>query len=60
MTVRVLVVEDDATIRMGLADALRSEGYDVLEAPDGDTGLRLGLTEDPDLIVRYLYRVDRQ
>ena len=35
----------------GFADALRSEGYGVLEAPDGDSGLRLGLTEDPDLIV---------
>ena len=48
---RILVVEDDPTIREGLTDALRSEGYEVLAAPDGDTGLRLGLTEDPDLVV---------
>ena len=48
---RILVVEDDRTIREGLTDALRSEGYEVLAAPDGDTGLRLGLTEDPDLVV---------
>jgi DNA-binding response OmpR family regulator len=47
----VLVVEDDAAIREGVADALRSEGYRVLEAPDGVKGLALGLTEDPDLIV---------
>jgi DNA-binding response OmpR family regulator len=47
----ILVIEDDAAIREGLADALSTEGYRVLTAPDGDAGLHLGLTEDPDLIV---------
>jgi DNA-binding response OmpR family regulator len=48
---RILVVEDDETIRLGLRDALESEGYEVLLAEDGLTGLHLGLREDPDLIV---------
>jgi len=48
---KVLVVEDDATIRSGLRDALVSDGHDVLEAEDGVKGLHLGLTADPDLIV---------
>ncbi len=38
---RVLVVEDDATISMTLRDRLESEGYDVGVAGDGIEGLRL-------------------
>ena len=48
---RILVIEDDATIREGIEDALRSEDYEVISAEDGLTGLHLGLREDPDLIV---------
>ncbi len=47
----ILLVEDDEAIRLGLEDALRGEGYRVLSAADGTEGLRLGLAEDPDLIV---------
>jgi two-component system alkaline phosphatase synthesis response regulator PhoP len=47
----VLVVEDEESIREALAAALRSEGYVVLVAGDGPTGLALGLREDPDLVV---------
>lgn len=48
---RILVIEDDDAIRMGLVDALRSEGYEATDAADGPTGLDAGLTTDPDLIV---------
>ncbi|MEM9382123.1 MAG: response regulator transcription factor [Planctomycetota bacterium] len=48
---RVLVVEDEEAIRMPLVDVLRSEGYDVLEAPDGDEAVRVALCEDPDAIL---------
>jgi two-component system alkaline phosphatase synthesis response regulator PhoP len=50
-TRRILLVEDDAPIREALADALRSDGYEVLTAGDGTRGLELGLTQDPDLVV---------
>jgi DNA-binding response OmpR family regulator len=50
-TRRVLVVEDEESIREALCDALRSEGYETLSAADGPRGLELGLTQDPDLVV---------
>ncbi|MEM1449069.1 MAG: response regulator transcription factor [Planctomycetota bacterium] len=48
---RVLVVEDEEAIRMPLVDVLRSEGYDVLEAPDGEEAIRIALREDPDAVL---------
>jgi DNA-binding response OmpR family regulator len=48
---RVLVVEDEQPMRMALEDALRPEGYRVLTAADGDTGLALAVAERPDLIL---------
>jgi two-component system phosphate regulon response regulator PhoB len=38
---RVLVVEDDAWIRWFMCDVLSDEGYEVIEAADGQTAIRL-------------------
>ncbi len=43
---RVLVVEDDAWIRWFMCDVLSEEGYQVLEAADGRTAIRL-VDENP-------------
>ena len=32
---RILVVEDEPSLRMGMVDGLLSEGFDVEEAADG-------------------------
>ena len=48
---RVLVVEDDPSIAIGLRINLESEGYVVHVAEDGDAGLELARTIEPDLIV---------
>ena len=48
---RVLVVEDEPSLREGLAASLRSEGYTVLAAGDGREGLYLGETEAVDAAV---------
>lgn len=47
----MLIVEDEASIRRGLADVLRFRGCEVEIAIDGAEGLRRGLTETWDLIV---------
>ena len=48
---RILVVEDEEPLRMALCDALRAEGFSVLEAADGIAGRDAALREDPDLVL---------
>ena len=48
---RVLVVEDDTGIRLGLVRNLEFEGHRVLATGEGEEGLRLALDEQPDLII---------
>jgi len=48
---RILVVEDDLSILTGVSMNLKFEGYEVLQAQDGRTGLARALDERPDLIV---------
>ena len=38
---RVLVVDDEADVRLLVAELLKRAGYEVLDAPDGKAGLRL-------------------
>ncbi|WP_426749338.1 response regulator transcription factor [Myxococcus sp. Y35] len=47
----ILVVEDDLSILTGLSMNLRFEGYEVLQAQDGRTGLARALDDAPDLVV---------
>ena len=47
----VLVVDDEPIVRDVVVRYLRSEGFDTLEAPDGDTARMLIATEDPGLVV---------
>ena len=51
MSKTVLIVEDERPIVEILKFNLKREGYEVLEALDGKTGLELGRTKDPDLIL---------
>jgi DNA-binding response OmpR family regulator len=48
---RILVVEDDLSILTGVSMNLRYEGYEVLQAQDGERGLEMAVTDGPDLIV---------
>ena len=45
MTKRILVVEDQADNMQILRDLLESAGYDMIEAQDGEEGVRAATTE---------------
>src|SRR5256885_3547728 len=51
MMQRLLIIEDELPMRTALADVLSSEGYRVLTAADGDSGLRRAIEEKPDLVL---------
>jgi two-component system, cell cycle response regulator DivK len=51
MTKRILVVEDQEDNRRIVRDLLASAGYEMIEALDGEAGVRLAETERPDLIL---------
>ena len=48
---RVLIVEDEAPLRADIAGRLRTEGFTVDEAGDGDEGLYFGREYDPDVAI---------
>lgn len=51
MSGRILLVEDEADLRMTLSDRLTSEGYGVDLAPDGEQGLERALHGNYDLVL---------
>lgn len=48
---RILVIDDDPDLRTSVRALLESVGHEVLEAADGDAGLRTARAAAPDLIV---------
>jgi DNA-binding response OmpR family regulator len=47
----IVLVEDEAAIRRGVADALRASGFSVIEAADGDRGLAEAIKPGVDLVL---------
>ena len=47
---KVLVAEDDALTRQGLAEVLRGEGYSVVEAENGEAAMQLFESTAPDFV----------
>lgn len=48
---KILIVEDEIPLREALVDKLTREGFDALEAKNGEEGLQAALKEKPDLIL---------
>ena len=47
----ILFIEDEAALQKTLGETLRSEGFQVISALDGEQGLRMAEEEKPDLIL---------
>jgi len=51
MSNKILLVEDEPQISGFISRGLRREGYNVLTAMDGETGLEMAFSELPDLVI---------
>lgn len=48
---RILVIEDDRNLLLALTMCLKRAGFRVIEARDGEQGIKLALHEQPDLLL---------
>lgn len=48
---RILIVEDEPVLLRGLQDTFATQGWEVLTAQDGATGLDFALSKQPDLLL---------
>ena len=51
MTKRILIIEDQDDNRTIMRDLLNTAGYRLIEAVDGEEGVKLAQSERPDLIL---------
>jgi len=48
---KILVIEDERPLLNALSAKLQVEGFEVIEAENGELGLKLALSKQPDLIL---------
>jgi len=48
---KILFIEDESALQKTFGDMLTQEGYEMVSALDGQTGLRLAREKKPDLIL---------
>jgi len=51
MAKKILIIEDDKFLRELIGQKLIKEGYDIVEAVDGEKGIKSAKDEKPDLIL---------
>lgn len=48
---QILFIEDESALQKTFGDLLKSEGYEMISALDGESGIRLAKIKKPDLIL---------
>ena len=48
---KILLVEDEATLATIIRDTLRSQGFQVMTASNGEQGLQMFFHKQPDIVV---------
>lgn len=48
---KILFIEDESALQKTFGEILKQEGFEVISALDGETGLNLAKTQNPDLIL---------
>jgi DNA-binding response OmpR family regulator len=51
MKKKILIIEDELALQKTFSDILEKEGYQVISALNGESGLMLAKKENPDLIL---------
>ncbi len=53
--IRILIIDDDSSLRRAMRKTLEHAGYDVIEAEGGDDGVDTYRTHQPDLVITDVY-----
>jgi len=57
---RILIIDDDDLFRTMLRKMLEYEGYDVIDAQDGNVGMRLYRKEPADLVITDILMPEKE
>jgi CheY-like chemotaxis protein len=57
---RILVIDDDPSLRRTMRRILERSGHEVVEAEDGDKGMRLVREIHPDLVITDLLMPEKE
>ena len=60
MKTRILIIDDEAPVRDMLRQMLEKEGYEVVEAPEGNAGIRLFRDNPTDLVITDILMPDKE